>query len=172
MPQPERIWLQPPSFGRWTWADHETDSADVEYIRADIHPSNAALVVVEALTYLYSPTGVWLGEEVRESGDDPHERLWRLVQAVNRAPRVEEVQGTGHWPSAAESHLREMIAPMTGRTVDEVTEPLSHLLHALRYGGGVPWAPSSDADVTPVCLEDVPGMVITDLCEWEGEDGG
>jgi hypothetical protein len=167
-PPPERLWLQQPYllFGPGVWAERAFDGSDVEYIRADLHPSNAALAVVEALTYLYSPTGAWLGEEVRESGDDPHERLWRLVQAVNHAPRVEEAQGTGHWPAAAEGHVREMLAAMTGCTVDEVAEPLSILLHQLRYTF------FGDGENRLLEDDDVRGMVITDLCEWEGEDGG
>lgn len=55
-------------------------------------------------------------------------------------------RATGHWRAKDEARVREDVARMTGRSIDEVAEPLSHLLHSLRYRH---W-------------EDVPGMVITD----------
>lgn len=34
---PRRIWLQTEGLsGYWTWADHEVDASDVEYVRADL----------------------------------------------------------------------------------------------------------------------------------------
>jgi hypothetical protein len=41
---------------------------------------------------------------------------------------------SGHWTATEEAQARYLVAAMTGRTVDEVTERLSHLLHRLRYG--------------------------------------
>lgn len=147
---PERIYLQTVGERQaWTWADHETDASDTEYIRADLHPTNAHNAVVEAVRYLYSPTGTWLGEEMRQSGVDPLPRLWRLVQLVVDAPKPTGRQ----WPHIG--LLRDMVSQLTGVTVEDVAGPLAEFLHMLRYPATEP-----------------PGMVITDLDAWEGEDGG
>lgn len=151
-PLPERVWLQAPHpvFGvSWTWADREVEPSDTEYVRADLAPSNAALAVCEAMLSLYSPSGDWVGDEVDPS---PFPRLWRMLQVVTNAPRV-----PGERWAPYEALMRECAVRLTGRTMDEVTEPLSHLLHTLRYRH----------------LEEVEGMIVTDAEAWyEGEDGG
>jgi hypothetical protein len=155
---PERIWLQTPTSDdpcgtiSWTWADHEVDARDTEYVRADLHPSNAQQAVCEALVALYTEDGDWLGEEMQAAGQDPFPRLYRLVQLVANAPTP-----TGRQAPHI-GLLRDIISGLTGVPVEDVTEPLAELLHTLRH---------------PV-HEDVPGMVVTELETWEyeGEDGG
>lgn len=94
---------------------------------------------------------------------------------------------SGHWTGVEMQQLRYLLAAMTGRTLEEVTEPASELCHRLRY------RPDATEDLCEKCgsnryhcetngcamenyyhTEDVPGMVVTSLeeCEWEGEDGG
>jgi hypothetical protein len=106
---PERIWLQTPPNAAgswdWTWADHEVDGSDTEYVRAD----------------LAGPT-----------------------------------KPAAQWTETEEAQATYLIAAMTGRAVHEVEGPLSEFLHSLNAGR----------------REDVPGMVVTDLGAWEGEDGG
>jgi hypothetical protein len=150
-PSPERIWLQRPSgtLGHdWTWSDHEIDASDVEYMRVDLAPTLAP--------YKEAPS--------------PH---------------------TGHWTGTEENQAIQLIAAMTSRTPEEVKEPLSILLHSLRYRVGEVFCESCErqpaegeafslwGDGVYTCSEcsrdfhpDPPGMVITDLSEWEGEDGG
>lgn len=43
-----------------------------------------------------------------------------------------------HWSATEEAQARYLVATMTGRTVEDVTEPLSRLLHELRYGSRTP----------------------------------
>lgn len=110
---PERIWLQTPQSNDdpratfpWTWADHEIDGCDTEYVRADL---------VASLRY--------------------EEPLWTETE---------------------EAQALYLIASMTGRSKEDVSQPVLDLLHSLRY------SPHADAQ----------GMVVTDLDTWEGEDGG
>lgn len=49
------------------------------------------------------------------------------------APYRAATDRTGHWTATEEAQARYLVAAMTARTVDEVTEPLSRLLHELRY---------------------------------------
>jgi hypothetical protein len=112
---------------------------------------------------------------------------------------------SGHWTGVEMQQLRYLLAAMTGRTLEEVTEPASKLCHALRYGPNRNALLSArEADQCPYCTaedpeiddqgkcmecgryiptlreimgyrtEDTPGMVVTDLGDWEyeGEDGG
>lgn len=154
-PIPERIWLQcgvHDSGCGWTWADHATDASDIEYVRADSQPSNAALAICETMLTLYSASGEWLNDEEGAS------RVWRMLQVVNGAPRSE-----GERWAPDEAILRPFVARMTGKTIDEVTEPLSRFLHELRFGRPF-WRPEFG--------DDAPGMVVTDLDAWEDEDGG
>lgn len=148
---PERIWLQHPNTNGndWTWCHHPTgDEPESEYVRADLSPSNAALAICETMLTLYSASGEWLNDEQGAS------RVWRMLQVVNGAPRSE-----GERWAVDEAILRPFVARMTGKTIDEITEPLSRFLHELRFG-------------SPVFTDDAPGMVVTDLDAWEGEDGG
>jgi hypothetical protein len=112
--------------------------------------SNAFLAICETLLSLYGPTGEWMADEEGTS------RLWRMLQVVNNAPR----SPAERW-APDEAIVRVFVVRMTGKTVEEVTEPLSRFLHELRYGLGAYPA-----------FDDAPGMVVTDLGEWEGEDGG
>lgn len=47
-------------------------------------------------------------------------------------------RSTGHWTATEEAQARYLVAAMTGRMVEEVTEPLSRLLHGLRYVSRAP----------------------------------
>jgi hypothetical protein len=97
---------------------------------------------------------------------------------------------SGHWTGVEENQTIQMVAAMTGRTPEEVKEPLSRLLHQLRYSRGVycegcerhptenetfsRWGAEvyTCPEFTPDFHPDPSGMVITDLDAWEGEDGG
>lgn len=149
-PLPERIWLQTTESQEfeWTWEAERIFEGDTEYVRADLVPSNAVLAVCEVMLTLYGPSGDWVGDAV---DPPPFPRLWRMLQAVTDAPRVQ-----GERWAPYEALIRELAARITGRTIDEVTDPLSHLLLSLKHH----------------IHEDVEGMVVTELGGWEGEDGG
>jgi hypothetical protein len=119
-PMPEHVWLTPDD--EW-WAEGGVDGA-TEYVRADAAlPSNAALAICETLMSLYGPSGEWV------EGEEGTSRLWRMLQVVNGAPRSPEER----W-APDEAIMRAFASRMTGRTVEEVTEPLSRFLHQLRFG--------------------------------------
>jgi hypothetical protein len=134
---PERIYLQTVGERQaWTWADHEVDGSDTEYVRADL-----------------------------------------CAELEAYPPR------SGHWTGVEMEQARYLISAMTGRTPEEVAELLSEFCHRLRYRsdelcsncGRAHWLHTDSAcDFAPghVWSTDFPGMVVTDLDAWEGEDGG
>jgi hypothetical protein len=58
-----------------------------------------------------------------------------VLRGLNSPSGAPSVRGrsSGHWTATEEAQARYLVAAMTGRTLDEVTEPLSRLLHELRY---------------------------------------
>lgn len=135
-------------------------------------PSNAALAICETLMSLYGPAGEWLADEEGTS------RLWRMLQVVNNAPRV-----PGERWAPDEAIMRAFASRMTGKTVEEVTDPLSRFLHELKYreieevcdecGNRLSHCEANGCAMANYYhTESTPGVVVTDLGAWEGGDGG
>jgi hypothetical protein len=78
--------------------------------------------------YLVDPNTDEAPELVNFACEEPYAASDDLYVRVGKAGLA------AHWPADAEGLLRRLVAAMTGRTVGEVTEPLSRMLHELRYG--------------------------------------
>jgi hypothetical protein len=92
------------------------------------------------------PERIWL--QTHETYGDDVEYV-RADLADGSPPRLTP------WAQTEEERAIYLVAAMTGRSVEEVAQPLTDFLHSLRY--------ESHGEVR--------GMVVTELDAWEGEVG-
>lgn len=109
---PDRIYVQPDNDGNSPcyWSDERVTPQDVLYVRRDLAGADTP--------------------EIAQHGTNAHEGYPEYSPAPDRAATGR----TGHWTGTEEAQANYLIAAMTGRTPEEVKEPLSRLLHELRYG--------------------------------------
>lgn len=105
---PDRVYLVGDYIDR-PWNEERMTPRDVLYVRHDLAGADTPEIAQH---------------DTNASEEHPED---------SRAPDRAATGRAGHWTGTEEAQANYLIATMTGRTPEEVKEPLSRLLHELRY---------------------------------------